>query len=83
MELVHIVAGRLTGRTVGRDAAPDLILNDQHAELFQLLPQFLNVIADETVPDIDVGSVVEKVQGALDIDFERGCHTMGFLFLLL
>ena len=83
VELVHIVAGGLAGRAVLRDTAPDLVLNDQHAELFQLFAELLDVVADQTVLDIDVGTVVEEIQGSFDIDLQRRRHMVGFLFLLL
>ena len=83
MELVHIVAGGPAGRAVFRDAAPDLVLDDQHPELFQLFTELLDVIADQAVLDIDVGTVVEEVQGSLHIDLQRRRHMVGFLFLLL
>ena len=34
MELVHIISGCFTGITVGRYTPPDLILNNQHTNLF-------------------------------------------------
>ena len=83
MEFVHIVAGGSSGRAVLRDTAPDLVLHDQHADLFQLLAELLDVIADQTVLDINVGPVVEEVQGSLDVDLKGGRHMVGFLFLLL
>lgn len=83
VELVHIVAGGLTGRAVLRNTAPDLVLDDQHTELLQLFAELLDVVADQAVLDIDVGAVVEEVQGSLHIDFHRRCHMMGFLLLLL
>ena len=58
-------------------------MSDQHAELFQLFAELLDVIADQAVLDIDVGTVVEEVQGSLHIDLQRRRHMVGFLFLLL
>ena len=83
VEFVHIVTGGSSGRAVLRDTAPDLVLHDQHADLFQLLAEFFDVIADQTVLDIDVGPVVEEVQGSLDVDLKGSRHMVGFLFLLL
>ena len=83
MELVHIVAGGFTGITVGGYTPPDLILHHQHPDLFHLLAQLLDVIADDTVVDVHIGAVVKEVQRAGDIDLQRRRHMAGLLFLLL
>lgn len=62
MELVHIVAGSFTGRSVGCDTAPYLVLYDQHAELFQLLAELFDVIADQPVINVHIGPVVEQIE---------------------
>ena len=82
MELVHIVAGSFTGVSVGSNTAPDLILNDQHTDFFQLLAQLLDVIADQTIVNVHVGTMVEQIQRTLDVDFKGSCHMAGFLFFL-
>ena len=82
MELVHIVAGGFTCVAVGGHTPPDLILHHQHPDLFQLLAQFLDVIADQPVIDIYVGAVVKQVQRTGYIDFQCCCHMVCFLFIL-
>ncbi len=83
MEFVHIVAGGLSRRPVDGDAVPHLVLDDQHPQLFQLLAQFLDVVADNAVVNVHIGSVVEHVEGAGDVDFQRRGNEVGLLFLLL
>ena len=82
MELIHTITGRLACVAVFRDTAPDLILHHQHADFLELLAELLDVVADETVLHIHVGTVIEEVQRAGDIDFKSGCHVLGLLFLL-
>ena len=62
VELVHVVPGRLALGAVLCYTSPDLVLNDQHAKLFQLFTQFLNVITDQAVLHIHVRPVIEHVQ---------------------
>ena len=83
MELVHIVAGGLAALSVFRDAVPYLILDDHHADLFQMAAEILDVIADHAVFQIYGRLMVEHVEGAGDIDFEGSRQIAGFLFLLL
>ena len=49
VELIDVVAGGLAGLAVARHAVPHLVLHDQHPELFELLAQFLDVVADHAV----------------------------------
>ena len=51
-----------------RFTPPDLILHHQHTDLFQLLAQLLDVIADQPVIVIYVGAVVKQVQRTGHID---------------
>ena len=83
MELVHIVAGGLSGGTIGCNTSPDLILHNQHSKLFQLLAKFLDVIADKAVLNVHIGSVVEEIERALHIDFKCCRHALCLCFLLL
>ena len=61
---------------------PHGILHDEHTQLFELLAQLLDVKADDAVIDIYVGVVIENVQTALDVDFQRSRHMAGFRFVL-
>ena len=70
------------GSTVDGDAVPHLVLHHQHPDFLQLLAQFLNVITDNAVVDVHIGSVIEHIEGAGHIDFQRRCNVLGFLFLL-
>ena len=83
MEFIDVVAGASALGTVGGYAAPDLILHDEHAQLLQLLAQFLDVKANQAVLDIHVGPVVKDIEGAADVDFQGRCNEPGFLFRLL
>ncbi len=71
MHLVDVVAGGLAGGPVDGDAVPHLVLHHQHPDLFQLLAQLLDVVADNAVVDVHVAAVVEHVEGAGHIDFQR------------
>ena len=82
MKLVNVVAGGLASGPVDGDAVPNLVLDDQHPQLFQLLAQLLDVIADNAVVDVHVGPVIEHIQTAGDVDFQRRGDEMGLLFLL-
>ena len=83
MELVHIVAGGLASGPVDGDAVPYLVLDHQHPQLFQLLAQLLDVVADDAVVNVHIGAVVEYVQTAGNVDFQGGGDEVGLLFLLL
>lgn len=83
MEFIDVITGASAFRPVGGHAAPDLVLDDEHAQLLQLLTQFLDVKADQAVLDIYVGPVVEDVERAADIDLQRRRNESGFLFRLL
>ena len=82
VHLVDVVAGRLAGGPVDGDAVPHLVLDHQHPDLFQLLAQLLDVVADNAVVDVHVAAVVEHVEGAGDVDFQRRCDVLR-LFLIL
>ena len=46
VELVHVVARCLVLGAVDGNSVPHLILHDQHTELFELLAEFADVIAE-------------------------------------
>ena len=52
------------GHAVFRNPPPNVILNNQHTQLFQLLSQIANVEADQTVAKVNIGSVIEYIQRA-------------------
>ena len=83
MHLIHIIPGGLTAAAVCCDTPPDLILHNEHTELLHLLAQFLDIIADDAVVDVYIGTVVEQVQGAFHIDFQSRSNMVGFLLVLL
>ena len=82
VHLVDVVAGGLVGGTVDGDAVPHLVLDHQHTDLFQLLAQLLDVIADNAVVDVHIALMVEHIEGAGHIDFQRRGDVL-CLFLLL
>ena len=67
---------------IARDAIPDLILYDQHADFFELLAQLLDVIADHAVVNVYVRPMIENVQRAGDVDFKRRRQIVRFGFML-
>ena len=60
-----------------------LILHDEHTQLLELLAQLLDVVADQPVVHVHVGTMVEHIQGAGHVDFQRSGQRLRFLFLLL
>ncbi len=80
MKLVHVVSGGFAFTTVCRDTTPYLILHNEHTQLFQLLAQLLDVIADHTIIHVHVGSMVKYIQRTGDIDFKGGSQRLRFLF---
>ena len=75
MELVTVEPGVGVQFPVFGDSAPDLVLDDEHTQLFKLFPQFLNVKAHKTVLNIHVGTVVENVKAACHIELQGGGDT--------
>ena len=71
MHFIHVVARRFSLTPVLRHSPPDLILHDQHPDLFQLFSEILDVIADEAVVDVNVRPVVEDIERTAHIDFQR------------
>ena len=55
MELIDIVPGGFDA-AVDRNSVPYLILDDEHSDFLQLLSKFLDVKADDTVVEVDIGS---------------------------
>ena len=83
VELVNIVPGGLSFIPVNGNTVPDLILNDQHTQVLELLAQGFDIEADQPVVDIHIGSVVESVQISVDIQLQAGCQTLSLRFGLL
>ena len=44
MHFINVIAGRFVRFTVDGDAVPDLVLHDEHADLFELLAEFLDIV---------------------------------------
>ena len=82
VKLIDKIPGGFSGFTVGGHAPPHGILHDEHPQLFELLAKLFYVKTDDTVIDMHVGVVVENVQTALDVDFQRSRHMAGFRFIL-
>ena len=82
VHLVNVVTGGLMGGTVDGNAVPYLILHHQHPDFLQLLAQLLDVIADDTIVDVHIGSVIEHIEGAGHIDFQRRGDVLCLFFLL-
>ena len=68
--------------TVDRDPVPHLILYDKHPNLLELLAKLFNIKRDDAVLNVHVCPVIEHIQRAGDVDFQRCRHILRFLFLL-
>ena len=82
VHLVDVVAGGLVSGAVDGDTVPHLVLNHKHTDFLQLLAKLLDVIADNAVIDVHIGSAVEHIEGAGHIDFQRRGDVLR-LFLVL
>ena len=82
VHLVDVVTGGFVGSTVDGNAVPHLVLDHQHTDLFQLLAQLLDVVADDTVVDVHIALMVKHIEGAGHIDFQRRGDVLR-LFLVL
>ena len=82
MHLIHIIPGRSALAAVLRHPAPNLILDYEHADLFQLLSEILDIVTYQAVCKFHIGSVVEHIQGTRHIDFKRRCHMTCLRFFL-
>ena len=82
VHLVDVVAGGLVGGAVDGDTVPHLVLDHQHTDFFQLLAQLLDVVADDAVIDVHIALVVEHIERAGHIDFQRRGDVLR-LFLVL
>ena len=83
MEFVYIVPCVLFSAAVDGDTVPDLILNDKHPKLFQLLAQLFDVETDNAVIQFHIGLVIEHSQRTIDVDFQCRGDTLRLpLFLL-
>ena len=74
VHLVDVVAGRLVSGTVDGDTVPHLILNYQHTDFFKLLAQFLDVVADNPVINIQIALMIEHIQRTRYIDCQCRCN---------
>ncbi len=83
LHLIHVIPGGSALCAVRGNSPPHLILHHQHADLFQLLTKFLDVIAHKTVCDIHVGPVVKHIKGTGNIDFKCSRHMSCFRLVLL
>ena len=70
------------GFPVDGHSIPHGVLYDEHPDLLELLAQLLDVEADNAVFNVDVGAVVEHVEGAGNVDFQSRGDVLRLLFLL-
>ena len=82
VELVHVVARRLVLGAVDGHTVPDLILHNEHPQLFELLSELLDVIADEAIIHIHIRPVIEDIQRAMHIDFKGSGNPLCFRLAL-
>ena len=83
MELVYIVPGVLFAVAVDGNTVPDLILDDEHTQFFQLFAQLFDVETDNSVIQFHIGLMVEHTQRTIDVDFQCRGNTLRLPFLLL
>ena len=81
MHLVDVITGGLALDAVCCHAVPHLILYDEHAELFELLAQVLDVVADQAIMDVHIGTVVEHIERTGNIQLQSRCNALCFLFV--
>ncbi len=77
MELVGKIPGSLAHAAVGGDTAPNLILDNQHPQLFQLLAQILDVEAHKPVFNVHIGTVIKDIQATGHIQVKGLRHPVG------
>ena len=83
MELVYIVPGVLFAVAVDGNAVPNLILDDEHTQFFQLFAQLFDVETDNSVIQFHIRLMVEHTQRTIDVDFQCRGDTLRLpLFLL-
>ena len=83
VELVYIVPGVLFAVAVDGNAVPDLILDDEHTQFFQLFAQLFDIETDNSVIQLHIGLVIEHSQRTIDVDFQCRGDTLRLpLFLL-
>jgi len=71
------------GGAVDGNAVPHLILHHQHSDFLQLLAQLFDVIADNSIVDVHICPVIEHIEGACYIDFQRRGDVLCFFLVLL
>ena len=83
VKLVYIVPGVLFAVAVDGNTVPDLILDDEHPQFFQLFAQLFDIETDNAVIQFHIGLVVEHPQRTVDVDFQCRGDTLRLpLFLL-
>ena len=83
MELVYIVPRVLFAVAINGNAVPDLILDDEHTQLFQLLAQLFDIETDNAVIQFHIRLMVEHSQRTINVDFQCRGDTLRLPFLLL
>ena len=74
MALVYVVPCGFVLVSVYGDTVPNCVLNDEHTYLFELFAELLDIKGNNAILDIDVGSVVEDIQRACDVNFKSRCE---------
>ena len=83
VELVYIVPCVLFATAIDGDTVPDLILNDEHPQFFQLFAQLFDIETDNSVIQFHIRLMVEHPQRTIDVDFQCRGDTLRLpLFLL-
>ena len=83
VELVYIVPGVLFAVAVDGNTVPDLILDDEHPQFFQLFAQLFDIETDNSVIQFHIRLMVEHTQRTINVDFQCRGDTLRLPFLLL
>ena len=59
VHFINIVSGGLVDFTIECHPVPDLILYDEHTDLFELFAELLDVIGNRTAANIHIGTVIK------------------------
>ena len=82
VKFVHQVARVLFGGAVLSDPVPNLVLDNEHTEFFELLAELLYIKTYETVVYVDIRPVVKDIQAPVYVDLDRGSHPLRLFFRL-
>ena len=83
MELVAEIPRCLALAAVLGHTAPNLVLDNEHPQLFELFSQLFNIKGHNAVLDVDIGTVVKDVQASVYIQVKGLRHTVSLRDMLV